>query len=587
MTARSWLVGLLALAVTAVPAQHAPPPIMPLSELHRGQTGEGRTVMQGSTIETFQFEVLDVLATDGFAGNLILVKVSGPMIDHCGGIAAGMSGSPLFINGKLIGAVAFTTPFSDLSYGYATPIEDMLKVFDLGPAPVKTAAGVLDQLPAQTPIMVAGLRGRAFDLLQRALHRVGHRAVPGESPDGPAVPANPDPPEVAGDLVEGSAVGASLSTGDIVLTALGTVTWRDGDKLLAFGHPFLQRGTTSLFLHPAYIYGVVPSLELPFKVGAPSGPPLGAFIQDRSSGMGGVLGRVAKSFALKVTAHDEVLNRERVLNVRLIQDETLAPTLVAVTIMQAMSEVADRAGGGTADVRWTIEGQGLTEPLTRHDMVYSSSDLLGAALPGPLFALDALLRNDFAAVEPQSMSVDVTMTDARRTARLVSATCEPTEVKPGGTVTVKVRLQPFRAEAIEQTMTLKVPDGTPAGKLIVDLHGRPEALDGPLSQAALMLRGLPPPATLQELVIALAATQRGNALAADLLTPESAALRQAMAERLQAIGPVDLFSDEIQALPSLPEDTSPSGAEALDRTEQVLKQVVQGRLRATIQVVAP
>lgn len=589
MSARGWLSGLLFLAVCAAPAQHTPPPIMPLAELQRGQTGEGRTVLQAATIETFAFEIIDVLETDGFAGNLILVKVSGAVIERSGGIAAGMSGSPLFVDGKLIGAVAFTTPFADTSFGYATPIEDMLKVFDLGTAPAVTATaeGLLERLPARTPIMVGGLRGRAFDMLRQVLQRGGHRAVQDGGPGGPPVPADPEPPAVGGDLLEGSAVGASLSTGDIVLTALGTVTWRDGDKLLAFGHPFLQRGATSLFLHPAYIYGVVPSMELPFKVGAPAGPPLGAFVQDRSSGLGGILGRAARSFALKVTARDEVLQRERVLNVRLIQDETLAPTLVAVTVMQAMSEVADRAGGGSAEVKWTIEGQGLATPLTRHDMVYSATDLLGAALPGPLFALDALLRNDFAVVEPHLVTVEVSMTNARRTARLVSVSCQPTQVKPGGTVTVTARLQPFRAESTEQTLTLRVPADTAPGKLIVELHGRPEAFDGPLSQAALMLRGLAPPASLTELVAALSATQRGNALAADLLTPEAAALRQAMAERLQAIGPPDLFSDELEALPSLPEDISPSGSEALDRTEQLLEQVVQGRLRATIQVLDP
>jgi len=220
-------------------------------------------------------------------------------------------------------------------------------------------------------------------------------------------------------------------------------------------------------------------------------------------------------------------------------------------------------------------------------MVYSATDVLGAALPGPLFALDALLRNDFAAVEPQQVDVKVSMTSARRTVRLVSATCSPTTVAPGGTVSVVVRLQPFRAKAIEQTLRLVVPLGTPPGKLIVDLHGRPEALDGPLSQAALMLRGMAPPASLAELVAALGAAQRGNALAAELLTPEAAALREAMAERLQAVGPLDLFSDELQALPTMPQELSSGGVEALARDEAELEQVVQGRLRTTVQVTGP
>ncbi len=378
MTPRIWLAGLLSLALSAGWAQHTAPPILPLASLHRGQTGEGRTVLQGTTIESFSFEILDVLETDGFAGNLILIHCSGPVIERSGGIAAGMSGSPLFVDGKLIGAVAFTTPLP--TPVTVTPRRSRIcSGLRLRHQPVRTVRrGLLEELPAGTPIMVGGLRGRAFELLRERLAKAGQRTV--QQPDGPTVPANPDPPAAGAELVEGSAIGASLSTGDIVLTALGTVTWRDGERLLAFGHPFLQRGPTSLFLHPAYIYGVVPSMELPFK-----GAALRAAARVVRAGplqrAGRLLGRPAQSFGLKVVATIRCCSAngsERPAG----PGQTLAPTLVAVAVMQGMSEVSDRAGGGTAELEWTIAGQGLAQPLTRRDMVYSATDVLGAALPG-------------------------------------------------------------------------------------------------------------------------------------------------------------------------------------------------------------
>ncbi|NUP98504.1 MAG: hypothetical protein HUU35_01480, partial [Armatimonadetes bacterium] len=389
------------------------------------------------------------------------------------------------------------------------------------------------------------------------------------------------------DLVPGSAVAASLTTGDIVLTALGTVSWRGDDRLLAFGHPFLQRGATSIFLHPAYIYGVVPSVELPFKVGAPAGPPVGAFVEDRAAGLGGVLGRVARSVTLSIDAGDGGLGRRRTLNVQAVLDDELAPTLLAVTIMQAMAEVMDRAGGGTARMEWSIEGEGLAQPLRRDDLIYSANDIIGEAMPGPLFTLDALLRNDFSLVVPKRVEVKVDVLQERRTARLIEVTCEPKTAKAGDEVTVRARLQPYRGQPLERNLTFRIPADTAPGSLVVEVHGRPAAADGPLSQAVLMARGLAPPASLDELVRVLSSAQRGNSLSAELLTPEAANSRQQVFERLDAMPSLDLFSEEPQALPTLGGALEVGVARPLAQAEVTLDHVVQGRLRTNLAVLAP
>ncbi len=565
-------------------ADHPAPAILPLREVRAGQTGQGRTVVSGTLVESFDFQVLDILEAEGFATNLILVKVGGPLIDRLGGIAAGMSGSPLFIDGRLIGAVAFTTPFSDTRYGYATPIEDMLKVLDLSAdlkLPTRTAA--LSWLPAGTPVFVSGLGAPARACLGRFLARHGHRLHPTD-----AAPVGPVPPETtAGELVEGAAVAASLTTGDIVLTALGTLSYRDQDRVLAFGHPFLQRGDTSIFLHPAYIYGVVPATDLAFKIGAPAGPPVGAFLQDRAAGLGGRLGRAADSVKLDIVAEDRELGRSRALEVQVVRDDELAPTLVAVAVVQGMAEVMDRLGGGTAEMSWTVEGEGLPRPLVRQDMIYSSDDIIGEAVPGPLFTLDALFRNDFAAVRPAKVLVRVNVSRERRTVRLVDVKVRSAPARPGGELALRVRLQPYRGKILERELTLKVPADTPPGKLVLELHGRPDALSGPLSQAALLARGIAPPASLAELLAALASTQRGNVLLAELLTPEAFDARRQLMDRLGSMPELDLFSEEVTSLPAAGTALEPGGVLPLARAESSFEQVVQGRLSTTVTVAGP
>lgn len=559
-------------------------PILPLAELRPGMTGEGKTVLRGQEISTFTFEILDILEADGFATNLILVKVGGEAIEACGGIAAGMSGSPLYIDGKLIGAVALTTPFSNTRYGYATPIEDMLKVLDLKPPAEQVAhQPVRSLLPAGTPIMVSGLRGRAFDRAAAILGRAGLRAVLSGLPAQSTVPG-PKLDDGSAALTEGSAIAASLTTGDVVLTALGTVTYRDGDRILAFGHPFLQRGETSLFMHPGYVYGVVPAVDLPFKIGAPAGSPLGAIVQDRAAGLGGLMGKVARSFELTVVARDETMRRDRTLTVKVVDDPELAPVLAAVCVMQAVDEVMDRLGPGGARVRWRVEADGLEPPLEREDELYSTTDIAGDAVAAPLFAIDALLRNDFQPVTPRRVRVEITSSAERHTVRVIDARCEPEVVRPGGEIRVMVRLRRYRGEVVERELRLRVPDHA-TGPLVVSVHGRPEGPFSPLSQAALLAAGMSPPASFEELLAALRGVQRGTALVAELLTPDAEAERMRLTDRLLAAPSPDIFSEDPQALPTL--ETSPGVAtRALAREEVVLDRVVQGSWRGAVRVAA-
>lgn len=576
----------------AVAASAAPPPTRPVSQLKPGLKGKGKTCIRGTEISTFDFEVLDVLQADGYNNDLILIRVSGPVIEACGGIAAGMSGSPLYIDNDLIGAVAMTTPNSDTHIGFATPIADMLKVLTPATKPVRTAAlGVLDGFPVGTPVQCFGLQGRSAAMVASLLRRHGLTLVQGGGPTAPTLPGPatgaPTVPGVppAQELPPGSPVAASLTNGDVVLTALGTVTWRDGDKLLAFGHPFMRRGDCSLFMHPGLIYGVVPSRELSFKIGAPGGPPIGSFIADRSAGIGGVLGRAAESFAVEVRVVDEALARERTLKIELVRDPELAPVLAAVCVVQAMEEVMDRQGGGTATIGWTLTADGLPREVSRDDVVYSASELVGEAAAGPLFALDTLLRNDFGALTPKSLKLSVSISKERRTARLVGLKVEQTKVKAGDSLRLTCLLQPFRGTPYMKELSLQVPKTASPGRLLLEVHGRDKAANGPLSQAMLMAGGLPTPTSLAELVRTIGSTQRGDTLLAELLAPEVAAAREQASAKMAALPSPDLFGEQSPTLPSLDLAAGAGGTAAVARTELRLDKVVLGHLRETITVV--
>ncbi|MBI5835089.1 MAG: hypothetical protein HZB16_22520 [Armatimonadetes bacterium] len=578
---------LAAVALTAHLVLAAPPATRSLSQLKPGQKGTGRTVFKGEAIETFDFEVVDLLKTDGFNTDLILIKVSGPQVDAIGGIAYGMSGSPLYIDNDLIGAVAMTTADTDAHYGYATPIADMIKMWDTlpaKPAPVGGQASVLDMLPVGTPVQLRGLSARARAPLARLLAAHGLRVQTGPAPS-PAQPIDPAAPSEA-PIEAGSAISCALTTGDVSVEATGTVTWRDGDRILAFGHPFLRGGASSLFMQKAYVATILPSRTMPTKVAFPSSQPIGTFTVDRAAGIGGVVGAKTPKFEVSITVKDTDLNRERVLRLDVIRDPRLVPALVGSALLQAMDEVMDREGAGTASLSWKLDAEGLAAPFVREDLLYSNADILSEAVAGPLFGLEALLRNDFAALDPKRIELTVNVSTERRTVRLTGITVEPNKAKPGQSVKVTCQLQPYRGQPFTRELLMVVPKTAAPGRLVVDVHGRDRAGTGPLNQAALLAGGLPVPTSLADLLRTVAASQRGDTLWAEILSPEAAAARQQASDQLAALPSADPFGEETVAVPTL---DLPTGATAvpLAKAEARLDKVVLGRLRESLTVLAP
>jgi len=438
---------------------------MPVSEVREGMTGYAKTVVHGTDIETFDVEVLGVMKNKGATGgDLVLVKVSGPLIDETKGIAQGMSGSPVYIGGKLLGAVAYGFPNSEGRIGMVTPISDMLDLW-LTPDKKKDSAvpqPSSDLIPIDTPLMATGYNSGALEFLSEKMsdfHMVPYAA------------ASVDADSEVRPLEAGGSVGASLVTGDLKLGAIGTVTYVDDNRMLAFGHPFLSRGSSSYFMHNSYILTVVPSQRIPFKLGS-IGSEIGVVSQDRGAGIGGLSGIQADSVALHAFVRDADTGEERNLNVRMIQNESLLPTLSATSVYNAVSNTMDRSGQGTVKFTYTLFPKDLKQkPFTRTNMYWTSKDIAERSVDEIYNVVRILEQNRFEDYTLRNITMDMEVTKERKTAQLLDATASPIIVSPGDTVYIRARLQAYRGDIFYKDLQFVVPKDQPMGDMILEVRG--------------------------------------------------------------------------------------------------------------------
>ena len=404
---------------------------LPVSEVQEGMHGYAKTVVHGTKIETFDVDVLGIMKGKGATGgDLVLVKVSGPLIDQTEGIAQGMSGSPVYIDGKLLGAVAYGFPQSGGRIGMVTPIGDMLKLWtiDDGKDTGLTPPSSKGLIPLTTPLMASGYTPDAMDFLagkMQDFHMV------------PFASASASQDDVPQPLEPGSAVSATMVTGDLKLGAVGTVTYVDGDRMVAFGHPFMDRGNTDYFMHNSYIFTVIPSKNIPFKLGS-VGAEIGTVNQDRGAGIGGMMG----------------------------------PTLSVTSVYHAISNAMDRKGQGTVDFTYTLYPEDMKQkPFTRSNMYWSSKDIAERSVDELYNVVRLLEQNRFEKYPLRSIMVDMHVTSERKTAQLLDASASPIIVSPGDTIYVRARLSPYRGEVFYKDLTFTVPKDQPYGDMILEVRG--------------------------------------------------------------------------------------------------------------------
>lgn len=492
MFARVLTVTALAAAVAA-PAAAARDPIVPLSDVHRGMTCTARTVVQGTEITTFGVEVLDVVADLDGTGPRILVRVSGDAVAGSG-IASGFSGSPVYCadrNGAIgnAGAVSATIGQYGNDVGLVTPIEQMLGLPVSPPSGARTATKAMraSVRAVAAPLTISGLSPALGTLVERAARASGRTLV--AAPVGPLATFAPQP------LVPGAAMGAAYASGALALSAIGTVTYRDGDALWGFGHQFDGVGRRALQLQDAYVYTVVDnpldtSEATSYKLAAP-GHTLGLLTNDASAAVVGRVGARAPTTPVTVTVRDE--DRGRTTRQRTeVADESgvgsplgygLLPVLTPIAVAQAVTSAFDGAPAretGRLCLRVTLRE--AKEPLSFcNRYVVNSSDTggvpgLALAMAGDVTtALTAIDTARYTTLRVTRVDADVSFQRGVRLATILSAS-GPATVRRGQRVRVKLRLREDRGPLRTLTVPVAIPRAAPLGERTLTLSGK--SLDG-------------------------------------------------------------------------------------------------------------
>ena len=438
-------------------------PLMPVENLRVGMKGYAKTVISGDTIETFPIEVLGVTGDEN-SGYQILIKAGGSLIERSGGIAQGMSGSPVYIDGRLVGAVAYGRAFNDPHYCFLTPIQNMLEMLDK-PVPHKDNAGKDPALlPKGTRLMAGGFSSVGFAILAEELQPFDLAAVD-VGPVGTV--------QVAGNLEPGSSVGVALVQGDLSLGALGTVTWTDDKgRLLAFGHPFVQRGDASFFMTKTWVLASLPNLQTAYKVGN-LGQAVGTVNQDRAAGVAGTVGKLPKYIPLYVSASDMTRSLNRGTRVKIVEDEQLAPGLIASVVASEAAKAADHAVGGSARILFDImalDSQNNPLHILRENMYYDTKNII-RQLPQELQeASQVLLQNKLEKVNITNINVTVDLSTDSLVAEIQRASVQEKEPKPGDTIHLDVVMKPYRSAEITRTVAYKLPKDA-SGNLKLNVRG--------------------------------------------------------------------------------------------------------------------
>ncbi len=449
--------------------------ILPLDEVRPGMVGEGRTVFAGEEVESFGVEIVGVLDGAMPGRSIVLANLSGGPLAHTG-VMQGMSGSPVYVDGRLLGAVAYAFPFAKDPICGITPFEEMVRFTEMplgavatpgagtpalrfspagepsfDPAPVPEIGIERDGrqlLPIRTPVAASGLSPAAHRIVAPLFRQLGMELSPGGF-TGAAAQAGVSP------LKPGSPVGATLIGGDLVLMASGTVTHVDEatGEVFAFGHPFTGLGTISIPMQAARVEANVASLSNSFRITS-AGSPIGVWQQDRATGVRGRLGARARTIPLRIQVEGSRGGR-RDYDLEIVDHDLYSPVLAFSALVAVLSQEERPAGTQTIRLGARI-GVGDGRTLAVEDVFASASASVltgAAALVAAPVAL--LLGNPVERIPVREIEVDISASEEAQAATLTRAWLRSSRVRPGGTATLRVALRDFRGA--EATRELEVP----------------------------------------------------------------------------------------------------------------------------------
>jgi len=436
----------------------AAPDIFPLKDVRAGQHGVGRTVFSGTRVEEFQVEVLGVLENLGPRQSIILARLSGgPLVST--GVMQGMSGSPVYIDGKLVGAVALSFPLSKEAIAGIRPIEDMLRV---RPQPAQTIAkaaprrqpfvaggNTLEEIA--TPVSFTGFTPAALEHFAPQLRQMGLDPRQGVSGGG-AIPARLGDPRK---LQPGSMISVQLISGDMTVGAEGTITAIDGDRIYAFGHRFLDEGSTDLPFASAEVLALLPNLSSSFKISI-AREWMGSITSDRETAVSGLTGRQASLIPVQIRVG------QNTYRMQLVQDRVMTPLLMQMALFSAIDSTERSVGAQAYSVRGQLDFDG--GPV-RVDDVYSGdvgvAVIASAGIGSPIAYA---LQSGFDALKLKTVSLDIAPVERRSQEQVVDLMAART-VRPGEDLDLTVVMEGQNGVDISRRVQYRVPVGTPVGIL--------------------------------------------------------------------------------------------------------------------------
>lgn len=536
---------LLAIGYAALPASAdlAQSPFLFFKDLRVGMEGIGKTTIRDNQVRIFQTRIIGLLDNPGELNDYILVRSSGDLIREAGGYAQGMSGSPIYIDDRLIGAFfgAFIFDESPNPIGVVRPIETMLKLIEpirkaveseTRPAPsperlekllsgVRLEDGVtrevefvsrppsLEERRAHperiyaawmgSPLWVGGLSGRALEWLKEgvdpqlieeysllplspSMERTFLKGLETGLEERYGMPLYPlaaaaAPAEGFEEEFEpGRPMAALLTSGDITLGGVCTTSYIDPQTnvLLACGHQLFLTGESSLFLTKARVIDTVNSAQVSFVLPTVDRTQIsGAVLEDRFQAIGASLDHEPPVLKLSVHVKDATTGATRDLNIKVADVDAFIPSLVFLSLLQAVDTTINRIGPGTMRIEYTIRGDELPKKLERSDVFASFNDV---ALAGPLqvaqvvFLLD---QNEFLDPQLERIDVDMVITDPVRWLRVAAIQTDKEVYHPGETVKYSVLLKAYRGSDYKVTGDFQLPEEIDAKRLTLQVIGGP------------------------------------------------------------------------------------------------------------------
>jgi hypothetical protein len=539
----------LALVAVSLPAA---PPYYPLDQVKTGVEATGFTVWQGDKIEEFKVHIIGVLRNViGPKRDLIIAKLEGGPLAETG-VIAGMSGSPVYIDGQLVGAVSYSLgQFAKQPIAGITPIAEMIDAAMLDtPRPVGTRVrlempvtresvsaalraslswarpfadrpgdvqafgpGIDRQVatllrPIATPLNLGGLSPDLADMVGSAFRDFGFLPIAGAAA-AQAGGASSAP------LRPGSAVGVNIVSGDFNMGATGTVTEVIGNRVYAFGHPFLSLGPIAFPMTKAYVHTLLPSLTSSMKI-ATLGDIVGTVQQDRATTIAGLTGDAPPTIPVKLSLESD-RGYTKQFEFRIVNDQMLTPLFTYVSIVSTLTSYERETGAATFNMKGTMNVR--SHGAIKFEDLFSGNGASLNAAGSVMAPLTFLLDNDFEPIQIESVDLAIQSTEQPKTATIERVWLDGIRARAGRSVPLKVLMRTYRGEEVIHTVPLEIPPNATGSLSVMVSDGNRLA-----QWERREVRQPAEPRSVPQLMRALNTTRKNNRLYVRLLAADAGAV---------------------------------------------------------------